>query len=182
MYDTSTEEICLLKKPNYIENTGKPVVDCLNAEFLNVKNKNLIVRQLLHIEREAVRKIYDSWYATYDVPSNKVEQEKEEKKKRREKEDEEATSTKKMEEKEFLEFKQKLQNDKIFTTPLMMARNISNDTELSDWINRFNIHISGEGKINKDYSEYRKHFKNWILKQDTFTKKANNESGKKMVL
>lgn len=80
IYDTNTEEICLLKKPNYIDNTGRPVVDCLNAEFISVKNKVLIVKQMPHIEKDAVKKIYDTWYGTGYAASNKVGQEKEKEK------------------------------------------------------------------------------------------------------
>lgn len=86
VYDLKTEEMCLLKKPNYIDNTGKPVVDCLNAEFTTVKNKELIVKQLKHIEKSAVRKVYDTWYGTSYAPSNKLGQEKE-KEKEKEKEE-----------------------------------------------------------------------------------------------
>lgn len=84
VYDASTEEICILKKPNYIENTGKPVVDCLNAEFLNVKNKNLILRQIQHIDRENVRRVYDAWHVAHIASSNKLGQEKEKEKEKEE--------------------------------------------------------------------------------------------------
>jgi hypothetical protein len=78
IYDTTTEEVCLLKRPNYIENTGKPVIDCLIKEFKNTKNKQLIVRQKRHIESEAVMKIYATWYDTWYAAFNKLEQEEEE--------------------------------------------------------------------------------------------------------
>jgi len=86
IYDLKTEEMCLLKKPNYIDNTGKPVVDCLNAEFVNIKNKVLITKQLPHIEKDAVKKIYDAWYGTWYATFNKLGQEEE---KEEEKEEEE---------------------------------------------------------------------------------------------
>lgn len=82
---------------------------------------------------------------------------------------------------DFLEFHKKLLRDDIFTNPLMMGRGIKNKEELENWIIRYDTHISGEGKINKDYSEYRKHFKNWIFKQDTFNTTASKPE-KKMVL
>ncbi len=78
IYDITTHEMCLLKKPNYIDNTGRPVIDCLIKEFKLVKNKKLITRQLLHIEKDAVRKIYDTYHDTYNGSYNKVEQEEEE--------------------------------------------------------------------------------------------------------
>mgnify|MGYP006315384103 FL=1 len=86
IYDLKTEEMCLLKKPNYIDNTGTPVVDCLKTEFKNVKNKVLIIKQLQHIEKDAVKKIYDTWYGTSYAPFNKLGQEEE---KEEEKEEEE---------------------------------------------------------------------------------------------
>lgn len=84
VYDTSTEEMCLLKKPNYIENTGKPVLDCLKSEFSSVKNKELIIRQLKHIEKDAIRTVYASYHGTTYASYNKLEQEKEKEKEKEE--------------------------------------------------------------------------------------------------
>lgn len=81
---------------------------------------------------------------------------------------------------DFKEFKLRLLKDRMFIDPLMMNRNILNEKELEDWVVRYHVHITGEGKINKDYSEYRKHFKNWICKQDTFNKPS--PTTKKMVI
>lgn len=91
IYDLNTEEMCLLKKPNYIDNTGKPVIDCLTAEFVNVKNKTLITKQLPHIEKDAVKKVYDTWYGAWYATFNKLGQEEE---KEEEKEEEENTDKK----------------------------------------------------------------------------------------
>lgn len=68
---------------------------------------------------------------------------------------------------DFFDFKQKLLLDGIFITPLMTTRGIKSENELIWWLDEFHLHITGDGKINKDYGEYRKHFKNWIVKQET---------------
>lgn len=68
---------------------------------------------------------------------------------------------------DFILFQSKLIKDDIFIKPLMMTRGIRDDTVMLNWIACFNVHIAGEGKMNKDYSEYRRHFKNWIILQDT---------------
>lgn len=60
VYDTSTEEICILHKPNYIDRLGKPVVDCLTSELKKVKNKSLITTQLKFMTRIEVRDVYEA--------------------------------------------------------------------------------------------------------------------------
>lgn len=77
VYDTSTEEICILKKPNYIDRLGKPVIDCLNSEFGKIKNKLLIFRQIQHIDKPEIMKVYDTWTIRWQ----EEEEEKEKKKK-----------------------------------------------------------------------------------------------------
>lgn len=69
-----------------------------------------------------------------------------------------------MTDKEFKAFSSKLKTDQLFLEP-MFSNGLPKEF-LEKWILRFHIHIAGEGKLNKDYSEYRKHFKNWIFKQD----------------
>lgn len=86
IYDLKTEEMCLLKKPNYIDNTGTPVVDCLKTEFKNVKNKVLITKQLPHIEKDTVRKVYETWYGAWYASFNKLGQEEEKEEEKEEKE------------------------------------------------------------------------------------------------
>lgn len=80
-----------------------------------------------------------------------------------EKESKDVVSTP-MTEKEFLEFSQKMKADKIFTNPLF-AQGVKPD-HFDKWILRFHVQIVGDNKLNKDYNEYRKHFKNWLNKQD----------------
>lgn len=59
VYDTQTEEVVILNKPNYIDRLGKPVVDCLHSELRKVKNKELITKQLKFITRNEVRDVYE---------------------------------------------------------------------------------------------------------------------------
>lgn len=70
----------------------------------------------------------------------------------------------KMTENEFRNFSKKLQEDRLFIEPLF-AQGVKPEY-LEKWILRFHIQIVGDDKINKDYNEYRKHFKNWLNKQD----------------
>lgn len=70
----------------------------------------------------------------------------------------------KMTEKEFLEFSQKMKADRIFTNPLF-AQGVKPE-HFDKWVLRFHVQIVGDDKLNKDYNEYRKHFKNWLNKQD----------------
>jgi hypothetical protein len=74
VHDTSTDEICILHKPNYIDRLGKPVVDCLISELKKVKNKTLINRQLEFVTRIEVRNVYDT------LTIRRQEEEKEEEK------------------------------------------------------------------------------------------------------
>lgn len=66
--------------------------------------------------------------------------------------------------KEFIEFSEKMKKDKLFTDPLFMSGIKPEDLE--KWILNYHVHIVGESKINKDFSEYKRHFKNWLKKQD----------------
>lgn len=74
------------------------------------------------------------------------------------------TAKPKMTEKEFLEFSRKMKDDKIFTNPLFQQG--VKPEHLDKWILRFHIQIVGDDKLNKDYHEYRKHFKNWLNLQE----------------
>lgn len=78
VYDHETEEMCILKKPNYIDRLGKPVLDCLKSEFGKIKNKMLIFRQLQHIEKQDLRIVYENYTKRWQ----EEEKEKEEKKKK----------------------------------------------------------------------------------------------------
>ncbi len=64
-------------------------------------------------------------------------------------------------------FQSKLIQEAVFIDQLMPARGIPNKTAMLDWIKVFNVHIAGEEKLNKDYGEYKRHFKNWIVKQES---------------
>jgi hypothetical protein len=78
VYDLETEEMCILKKPNYIDRLGKPVLDCLKSEFGRIKNKMLIFRQLQHLEKQDLRIVYEDYTKRWQ----EEEKEKEEKKKK----------------------------------------------------------------------------------------------------
>lgn len=64
-------------------------------------------------------------------------------------------------------FQSKLMQEAMFIEQLMMSKGIKDKMDMLGWIKYFNLHIIGEDKLNKDYSEYKKHFKNWIIKFDT---------------
>jgi hypothetical protein len=63
LYDFSTNEICLVKKPYYIDRLGKPVIDCIKSELSKVKNRDFIEKQIPHIDKEDLRIVYQK--ATY---------------------------------------------------------------------------------------------------------------------
>jgi len=175
VYDTSTDEICLLKKPNFIENTGKPVVDCLNSEFLNIKNKKLIIRQMKHIDKEPVRKVYDAWYGTYIATSKKLGQEKEEEEEE-EKEELVAAEEKKEEEKKELVAEGEIGSEKV--------KQIANDVwkdqswkeqiciglsltmeELKKWLAQFNSSVASDNIPGFNRNQYKKMSRGWIISQ-----------------
>jgi len=88
-----------------------------------------------------------------------------------------------MSKEDFENFRLKLMGEQHLVETLLSTRGIGSMSNLISWIEIFNIHISGEGKTSKNYSEYKKHFKNWILKQDTFgTPPQTKASVKKMVV
>jgi len=67
---------------------------------------------------------------------------------------------------DFILFQSKLIQDAIFIDQLMISKKIPDIVTMMDWIKTFSLHISGEGKLRKDFAEYKRHFKNWIVKQD----------------
>lgn len=64
-------------------------------------------------------------------------------------------------------FQSQLIQDTVFIEQVMQTRYIKELNVMLNWIKVFNVHICGEGKLDKDYPEYKRHFKNWIVKQDT---------------
>lgn len=68
---------------------------------------------------------------------------------------------------DFIKFQTELIQDKLFIEQLMSSRAIRELNVMFDWIKAFNVHITGEGKLEKDYAEYKRHFKNWIVMQET---------------
>ena len=80
-------------------------------------------------------------------------------------------------------FRLKLMDDQILIPQIISSRGIGSMSNLISWIDVFNIHILGEGKAHKDYSDYKRHFKNWIMKQNTFgAPPQTTASVKKMVV
>ncbi len=69
---------------------------------------------------------------------------------------------------DFEEFHKKVIADTMFTEPLFMTKGIKGNEALTKWLYHYDTHITGESSLNKDYTEYKRHFKNWINKQDTF--------------
>lgn len=79
----------------------------------------------------------------------------------------------------FKEFEETMIHEEIFIHPVMASSGIRTDKELRLWIQTFHAHIVGNEEIKKDYSLYRKHFKNWIKTQDcSVMPKAINGKGK----
>lgn len=68
---------------------------------------------------------------------------------------------------DFIMFQSQLIQDAIFIEQVMLTRKIPDVVTMMNWIKVFSLHISGEGKLRKDFAEYKRHFKNWITKQDT---------------
>ena len=80
-------------------------------------------------------------------------------------------------------FRLKLAGDQTFVEYLIGQRGVGSMSNLLSWADVFDIHILGEGKFHKDYSEYKRHFKNWVLKQDTFSAPPQTKASvKKMVV
>lgn len=72
-----------------------------------------------------------------------------------------------MTQQDMIAFQGKLIQDFVFIEQLMLSKQIKSKTDMLGWIKYFNIHIIGEEKLNKDFKEYKRHFKNWIVKFDT---------------
>lgn len=83
------------------------------------------------------------------------------------------TETQTMTQQDFINFQSKLIQDVLFIEPLMSSRGIHSKSDMLSWIKMFNAHIVSEEKLQKDYNDYRKHFKYWFNKQDT-SKPPNN--------
>ena len=60
--------------------------------------------------------------------------------------------------------KKKLQGDKIFIDPILMQTGVT-AAALEQWSELFNINLLASDKVEHDYREYKKHFRNWLYKQ-----------------
>lgn len=67
---------------------------------------------------------------------------------------------------ELTDFQVRLLGEQILMESLMVPRRLDYPT-MTKWVKQFNAHIAGEGKLDKNYEDYRVHFKRWFVKQDT---------------
>ena len=77
---------------------------------------------------------------------------------------------------DFVLFQSKMIQEIVFIEQVMMAKNITDKSTMLVWIKFFNMHIAGDEKINKDYADYKRHFKNWFMKQDTTKQPVNGKA------
>ncbi|MBS3681778.1 DnaD domain protein [Ornithinibacillus massiliensis] len=83
VYNPKTREIALRNWGKYNFNRGgKPVIDCVKSELNQVKDKSLISLVAERIEKQEIKKIYDSFYDASTISGQEEEnQEKEEQEK-----------------------------------------------------------------------------------------------------
>lgn len=149
LFSRETNEIAIKNWDKYNDNSSPKVKNLVNKEVKRIKNIKLL-----------------DWLYSTDTVSieystgNVVEVEPEKNKNQNKTTD----VFPKMTEKEFSEFSRKMKDDKIFTNPLFQQG--VKPEHLDKWILRFHIQIVGDDKLNKDYHEYRKHFKNWLNLQE----------------
>jgi hypothetical protein len=158
MVSRETNEIAIKNWERYNGSRSPDVKSLVDKELKLVKNKKLI-----------------EWVQSVDtvLPQSKSSLREEEKKKenRIEQDSKSITIEKEMTKKEFLEFSEKMKKDELFIQPLFSAG--VKKEHLEKWISIYHVHIVGDNKLNKDYNEYRKHFKNWLRKQDYFNAPPN---------
>lgn len=151
LYSRETNEMAIKNWDKYNGNTSPKVKNLVNKELKHVKNHKLI--QYLYS--------MDTVSIDYQTRSRVEEEPEKNQNKKKKKED---TVLPRMTEKEFKEYSQKLKADKIFIEPIFQQG--VKPEHLERWILRYHIQIVGDDKLNKDYIEYRKHFKNWLNLQD----------------
>ncbi|MBP9791559.1 MAG: hypothetical protein KBD57_13530 [Bacteroidia bacterium] len=159
LFSRETNEIAVKNWEKYNGSKSPDVQKLVNKELVFIKNKRL-----------------PQWLQSPDtvlplskkLPREEPEEEPEENQMKKK-------ELPKMTEKEFVDFSEKMKNDKLFIQPLFTAG--VKPEYLDKWIIQFHIQIVGDDKINKDYNEYRKHFKNWLKKQDYYNKPPSLNSG-----
>lgn len=155
-YSDSTSEIAIKNWDKFNKSDSGTVKTLVNQQLSQVKNRVLI------------EYLYST--DTTSIIRRRIEEEQE-----REEEGEGTFKTKPIElhelkdmtKEDLILFQGKLIQENLFIEPLMSSKGIKNKTDMLGWIKYFNIHIVGEGKIKKDYRDYMRHFKNWIVKFDT---------------
>lgn len=150
-----------------------------NRVFRNLENRSETKQRFVDSGRaggiksgESRRKIRETKGVEATLPKNEANEAKERKGKENIIQSRESITvdevrppiTTEMTENNFLDFSKKMKADKVFTTPLF-SQGVKPE-HLDKWVLRYHIHIVGEGNIKKDYNEYRKHFKNWLNKQE----------------
>lgn len=97
VYNPNTREIALRNWGKYnLNRGGKPVIDCVKSELNQVKDKSLISLVAERIEKQEIKKIYDSYYDTSTISGQEKEENQENQEKEEQEKDEElkpATTT-----------------------------------------------------------------------------------------
>lgn len=75
IYNESTSEIAIINKPNYINQLGKPVRDCLKSELKKIKDKSLISTLAENCQNEEIKELYRSYNATCTLRRQEKEEE-----------------------------------------------------------------------------------------------------------
>lgn len=86
-YDEKTSEVLVVNKMKYVDRAGKPVLDCIESELKQVKNKSFIYASAKSISNEQICALYSD-YLGVDV-SLTIRGQEEEKDKEEEKEEDE---------------------------------------------------------------------------------------------
>src|SRR5690625_192932 len=70
-YNENTRELAIKNWGKYnLRRGGKPMLDCVESELKNVKDKSLILYVGENVENKSIKKIYDTYHVTDDVTYN----------------------------------------------------------------------------------------------------------------
>jgi hypothetical protein len=128
IYNEPTSEIAIINKPNYINQLGKPVRDCLISELKKVKEKSLISLLGESCENDEIKELYATYSGTCTVRRQEKEEEEEEEKEKEADADFEFSfeefrkaypGTKRGLRREFIDFKKKLPKNYKEIIPLL---------------------------------------------------------------
>lgn len=67
----------------------------------------------------------------------------------------------------YADHESRLKEDQKFIEALMTTREIKSKEDLEKWLMEFHIHLITEESTHVEYKDYKRHFKNWIIKQPT---------------